>query len=89
MTKKEVYLEASRKLAEGEQTYSCVAISRLLPEWWAISTEHTPEVKAYCEVFNTNLPYSDFPRRINGDKNPRNLRVMMTSLMAVCWKDFQ
>ena len=95
MTKTELYLEASRQLAEYEETYSCLAISRLVPKWCLPLTESTPEVKAYCEVFNTDvegialLAYCDFPDRINGNEDPRNLRVMMTSLMAVCWKDFQ
>ena len=89
MTKTELYLEASRQLAEGEQTYSCLAISRLTPDWILTLTHETPEVKAYCDVFNHDLDYAEFCERVASDENPRNLRVMMTSLMAVCWEDFQ
>ncbi|KKL24126.1 hypothetical protein LCGC14_2418490 [marine sediment metagenome] len=89
MTKTELYLEASRQLAEGEQTYSCLAISRLTPDWILTLTHETPEVKAYCEVFNTDILFRDFTFHVDQDEDPRNLRVMMTSLMAYCWEDFQ
>ena len=89
MNKTELYLEASRQLAEGEQDYSCIAINRLNHKWFTILTRHDLEVKAYCDVFNHDLDYAEFCERVASDENPRNLRVMMTSLMAVCWEDFQ
>ena len=89
MTKTEIYLEASRRLAEYEEDYSCIAIGMLNPNWCLIWTKEDPLVKAYCAVFNPDRPYEVFDGYVNDDKDPRNLRVMMTSLMAVCWQDFQ
>ena len=89
MTRTEIYLEASRQLAEGEQDYSCIAINRVNHDWYMIFTRLDPVVKAYCGVFNPDHEYDEFPRIVGSDEDPRNLRVMMTSLMAVCWEDFQ
>ncbi len=89
MTKRQLYLEASRRLAEGEQDYSCNAIGSLTRNYSSQLTRQIQEVKEYCEVFNTGHFYDEFVYKVVSSKNSRNLRVMMTSLMAVCWRDFQ
>jgi len=87
-----IYLEASRMIAEDECTYSCLAICHAsLPDLPNPYYESLA-VQAYTNVFSEH-------GLINWDKRLAslgltkqelvNLRVMMTSLMAVCWKDFQ
>ena len=92
MTKKELYLEASRRLAEDEETYSCNSIAHLSPDYRQhanSSIASTPEVEAYCSVFDENNYFYGFVKLVGADEDSKNLRVMMTSLMAVCWQDFQ
>jgi len=89
MNKTERYLEAARRLAEDEEEYSCVAIGHLVYSYGSTSLDQIPEVKAYCAVFNANSDFDLFADYVINDKDPKNLRVMMTCLMAVCWQDFK
>ena len=94
MNNTEIYLEASRRLAEGEDDYACNAIWRVAKSNGdnSIAPQETMEVIQYCSVFNDG-DYWGFSGLVNrAGTTPaaaRNLRVMMTSLMAVCWQDFK
>ena len=89
MNKRQLYLEASRQLAQDEERYSCIAIGRLTSSYITTLTEYIDEVKAYCSVFDDNEQFRSFVNLVENSEDPQNLRVIMTSLMAVCWQDFQ
>ena len=94
MTQEALYLEAARKIAEGEEKYSCYAIMNgityepCLPPW------EIESLRKYCEIFGPRGRYHGFVSKIinatnNNPKKMTNLRVLLLTLMAACWKDFK
>ena len=91
MTPRQVYLEAARMLAEEESNFSCFAIREV--EGGRYFSPH-PFTEKYQEVFfpqGDSLDFCDAVELFGGVKTPkaRNLRVLMTTLMAVSWRDFE
>ena len=87
-----IYLEASRMIAEDECTYSCLAICHANLQDLPHPYHDSLDVQAYANVFSEH-GIKGWDKRLASlgltKQELVNLRVMMTSLMAVCWKDFQ
>jgi len=91
-TIRQIYLEAARSIAEGEHLYSCHAVhdASNSPVW--TPTYKNPDIVKYCKVFSPTGSYYEFARfleEIHDDDEERNIRVLMLTLMAVCWRDFE
>ena len=78
-----IYLEAMRRVAEGEDDYSCSAIS--------YDYEKNPAALLYAKVFSPDgkpgLWQSPFALAVNAEPDSQNFRVLMLGLMAACWRD--
>ncbi len=91
MTKRQRYLYAYKQIATGKERFSCHAVGRLNPRQTA---KDTLEVRAYQAVFCPEGDDMDFLFKIQrvtckNTQESINLRVLMLSLMAVCYKDFE
>ncbi|KKK73443.1 hypothetical protein LCGC14_2893760 [marine sediment metagenome] len=90
-TPQQVYLEAARMLAEGESEFSCFAVE----EAGGASDLFLFQLSVnYLTTFSSGGNSISFCDAIEdfaeGDEEKaNNLRVLMTTLMAVCWKDFR
>lgn len=90
-TPTQVYLKAARMLAERESDFSCFAVegaggrSNLSLFQLSLNYQMTffPEGDSisFCDAVE------DFAKA--DDEKANNLRVLMTTLMAACWKDFR
>ena len=94
MTPKALYLEAARKIAEGEEKYSCYAIMSGTTHGFYSPPWEIENIKKYCEIFGPGGGYYGFVSEIinatnNDPKKMTNLRVLLLTLMAACWKDFE
>jgi len=93
-TPRQIYLEAARLVAEGKFLYSCHAVQSANDNTegiWEICS-HDPFVVKYSKVFSPTGSYHGFAEsleEIHDDAEEQNVRVLMTSLMAVCWRDFE
>ena len=72
-----------RRVAEGEDDYSCSAIS--------YDYEKNPAALLYAKVFS---PYgktggygAPFFRAVEAEPYPKDLRLTMLCMMAACWRD--
>ena len=94
MTPKQVYLEAARSIAEGEypgENFSCCIIG--YEEGLGFGSVDSPLAQCYIRVFSPESDSYGFAHKVGdipseGGKR-RNLRVLMLTLMAVCWRDFK
>ena len=87
-TPTQVYLKAARLLAEGKQRWSCHAISDTETGYgWPLTMN-------YQDVFfpgSNSIKFAEEVEEFAGafTEEVRNFRVLMTTLMAACWKDFR
>lgn len=94
MTPKQVYLESARRIADGEysgENWSCCIIGYV--EGLGHNSVESPLAQRYGRVFHPEGSSYDFSHEVckvtdRGGKRD-NLRVLMLSLMAVCWRNFQ
>ncbi len=88
---RQVYLEAARMLGEGESKFSCFAVEeaggRSDPSLLQLLVNY--QMTFFPE--GNSISFCDAVEDFAGDgtKKATNLRVLMTTLMAVCWKDFR
>ncbi len=97
----EGYLEAARKVEQGEEIFSCNAVQAAFASSWCSLKMKDKYLKVFCPKKERHYNRSDaLLQQIRmygrsgggwmGNHNAEtNLRVLMLALMAVCWKDFQ
>ena len=90
-TIRQVYLEAARMLAEGESDFSCFAIEEAggKPALSLFQLSVNYQMTFFPE--GTSISFCDAVEDFAKDNTKKaiNLRVLMTTLMATCWRDFR
>jgi len=95
MTPRQVYLEAARRIAEQEygnaENWSCCIIGYV--EGKGLNSIESPLAQRYVEVFFPEGGSYSFAHEVGKIPEKRgqrdNVRVLMLTLMAACWRDFR
>ena len=87
-TPTQVYLKAAWLVAKGKRRFSCHAIADVETDYgW-------PLTKSYQDVFfpgGDSMAFAEEVEKFAGAFTAEvgDFRVLMLTLMAACWKDFQ
>src|SRR3990167_9286415 len=80
MKPSKVYLEAARRIAEREDSFSCIAIKHVVHDGNHSYTK-VPLARDYKNIFGFT-DEDNFKREIERDNDGRNLRVLLLCLAA-------
>lgn len=86
MTKQQkIYREAARKVAQGEETFSCVAVARLDGPFFL---ERAQYGRLFAPVNTRPLVVDDIYDACGDSLSDRDFRVMLLCMMAAVCEDF-